>query len=408
MPGLTDNELTIEALNQAIVALNEITGSLPGGVDTSTIEDNLALAAQKIDDVRVVLETQSVAEITAQNTNFNDLIGVLGALQLVCQSITKVSPQSYFDPIQQPADPGGEGIPAPEGFEEIEAPEQFIQDRRCFMANKIVDETANWLLQADALQLDEIGNVTFTSFMAIWIGGLVTLASESALLATITASVSGILSSIASYVYNNVGLVEFSDIHTAMVNRRDDLVCALFEAQSVQFARGDFVAVLEDEGLDVVNRGFVANILPDSYMNHLFYKGDDQAEAEYQLASGYDCDTCDDVCDLRANLIVSDDGTTLVLDAVQFPDAWYAGVFFSATEAYQPCPETFTITDVSITGGAMNPLVPAGFRFYSGGQTAVGDIYHGNTPPTSPLMGVRTALFKSSTYFRIQLDYVEE
>lgn len=405
MPGLIDNELTIEALNQAIVALNEINVGLPGGVDTTIIENNLALAAQKIDDVRVVLETQSTAEIVGQNTNFQDLIGVLSMLNLVCQSIVNVSPQSYFEPIEQPSDPGGEGIPAPQPFEELELLPEIAADRRCFMANKMVDEIANWFDKTNSLQLDEIANIGFTAFMALWIAGLVSYAAESALLASISATVSAVLPAMARYAYDNIGLLEFSTVHAAIIARRDDLVCALFEAQDCFNARGAFDGILVEEGIDVVNRGFVANVLQDHYLNHLWYRGDDQAEAEYSVASGYSCDTCDDVCANRSGNLISDNGSTIELGSVFDVNDHAAGCYIDATEAFQLCGGSATVSNFQVTSGQVTGS--NNYRLGSGSSN-FGNLYWSNVPPPNPVSGVRSVYIISLVPFTISFDYVAD
>lgn len=404
-------------LHEALDNLESTVASLAANLDLGTQGTLLEVIGENIDAIRVAIETHGVAEITAQNSNFNDLIGVLGMLKLVCQSVTNVSVQNYFTPIQQPADPGGEGIPAPEGFEDLELEPDFVADRKCFMANKIVDELANWFDKYDGFQADEIGNIGFISFMAIWVAGLVTVAAESPLLAKIASTVSPVLPSIANYAYNNIGLLEFSTIHAAILARRDDLVCALFEAPDVNTAKNDFAAVLTDEALDLTNRTMAIIILEDDFLNHLFYKGDDQAEAEYQLASGYSCPGCDEVCGNVPSAhvtIIQDTGTLYELGAGPEISGnqgnWYAGMNFDATEDKQLCGGSATISNVSVTSGVVSGVGSFGWRFWDHkpAPNDPGNLYHSSEPPTGPISGVRFLLVTAKQDFAFQFDWTED
>lgn len=415
MPGLTDNELTIDALNQAIKALNEINVGLPGGVDTTIIENNLALAAQKIDDVRVALETQSTAEIVGQNTNFQDLISAVGMLKLFCSQTVNITPQNYFNPLQPQSGPGGEGIPPPEPFIELDLFPEQIPDRKCWISNTIVDEMKSFCQRVDDWGLDEITNISFSSFFGLWVAFLGAWAVESVIFAEVAATVDPVLAVLAKEMLDNLGGVEASEIVTAIDARRDDLVCAIFDAPDVNTARSDAVDILNQEGVSAVTRTWFLAVMADFYLNYAFYQFSEQVEAAYELATGYDCMSCDDVCDNReggTTTILFDDGDTYGLQAGQSgaDPAYYASITFDATEAYQLCGGTVTISSCQLISGSLTGYGSFQVRFYDAptAPNSVGNRYHSANLPTTDITGVRVVVFKSSVPFTVEFDWEAE
>lgn len=416
MPGQTNNDIVIAALNELILAINEIVTTLPPGTDLTTVENNLGLLAGFTDDIRVAIETEGVAAITAQNTNFSDLVGTLGMLKLICCQTINVSPQNYFQPLQPTSDPGGEGIPAPEPFIELQYGESAIADRKCWVSNVIVDEMRSFHQHADDWQLDEITNISYAALFLELVAFLGAWAAEAIVYAEIASTVNGLLSVLAKYALDNIGGLEFSEIVIAIDNRRDDLVCAIFEAQDVNTARSDFVAILNEEAVSAINKTWVIVVLDDFYLNYAFYQFSEQVEAAYQLATGYDCDGCSVVCGVwvpSANTILSDDGTTIEVDGVQnriqFGDtSYYMDIYFSATDDPIPCAETFILSNVAITSGVASGAGPVTYRVYSGTIQTVGDLYHSNQIPASPINGVKAFVVKSLQPFTVQMDRVQE
>ena len=63
------------------------------------------------------------------------------------------------------------------------------------------------------------------------------LAAGTAMLGSLLASTSGILTTLATYAWNNIALLEFSDLHQAWISRKEDFICAMFEATSAADAR---------------------------------------------------------------------------------------------------------------------------------------------------------------------------
>jgi hypothetical protein len=74
MAGLTNNSNLLTAANQLIQAINDLTDKV-GVTDVSSITD--AIEAQT-----TMLETRSIAETEAQNTNFSDLVESVGSVSI--------------------------------------------------------------------------------------------------------------------------------------------------------------------------------------------------------------------------------------------------------------------------------------------------------------------------------------
>lgn len=394
MPGQTTNDNLVATGNQAIVSLNEL------------------LLLLENDD----LNPEYIASILhTMRTEITQLVTAVANLQLVCQTIVRVDINNFFQPYTPATEPGGEGIPAPSPFEELEYDGDTIQDRKCFMATTITDEFANWLQRWDDLLLDEMLNLSLISMLSLWIASIGAATTEGALMATVLTTTEGILAGIAKYMINNFGTIEFSDIKTTIDANRTELICDLYDAPNVTQARSDFVATLSAAGLSVVNQGFVAVALDYHYLNYLFYIEDDSIEQAFLLASGYDCSTCEGgFCDNRTQpwqIVVQQGPNFIVIDAVVNPNpvdaAYYASLFIDATEDLLLCGGTVTITGITIQSGSVQGYGINNFRVGDKKfPNQPGNLYSSSVPPTEDIPGARVAAVKSTTAFRVRIDWI--
>lgn len=415
MPGQTNNTDLVAGANNIIVALNDLRASLvsQGGVG-SEVSDLVELIADNIEALRADLVAQDVAAITAQNTNFSDLSTSLANLKLICQSITKVTVNNHFNPLTPPSTNGGSAIPPPEPFELIDEEGGVIQNRKCFIATAIVDECREWLDFWDGLYLDELLNVSLILSMSSWVAALAASATEGTLLATVLATSEGLLSKLVSYAHQEAGNVEFSDISASLVTNRDDLICALYEADTSDQARSDFIAVLSGAGMSLVNQGFVTVLLDYTALNYLFYYNDPFIEQEYLAATGYDCSGCGGTCANR--LGTNGPGSTLGANSATIvsvqtggDNKHYVSIWFDVTESFSFCGGTVDITNVQTMSGSIQPPAPpALYRIYDKQPTpgSSGNLYHSNNPPPTTIEGARYMVIKSDTAFTVQIDWV--
>src|SRR4030065_2703030 len=162
MPGTIPNQNILDAIDQVIQALNDLATEVSGNIpDLAMIEGNIQTVGDNLEGVSDAItaqtttqETRSVAEVTAQNTNFSDLVAAINGLSLVCApeiNVESATPDIYTScptPIIQvncgaagstgSALDGGvvdENDPPPEGYER----DPNIDNRKCKAANQIYD-----------------------------------------------------------------------------------------------------------------------------------------------------------------------------------------------------------------------------------------------------------------------------
>lgn len=412
MPGLTDNQLAIDALNQAIVALNELVDGSPG--DQSVLIGDIA---NNIEAVRTEIETRSVAEVVAQNTNFQDLVGIIGALRLVCQSVTQVNQFNHFYPnIPAPQSGGGEGLPAPEPFEELPYDPIEHGTRKCFVATGLADEVPLVMRKWSAAGLDNATETSFKILFGLYVAAVSLAASESALIAGVMGTLDGTLLLLVNAAIAQSGNLDFVQIAQAFEDRREDMICAMMAASTTDEARSNVVAILTEEGVSLANKTYFASFYADGVLGHLFYSFEPVLEAEYQAATNIDCSFCGQSCAVYvhpANNIVSDDGTTIRVGAAQTfigqgDAAYYVYIFFSVQPGPVQCEETFTVDNISVPSGTVTPHQPATWRLYTGLNGTFGNLWHSHSMPTAPISGCRSIVVKSVTDFDVQLDRTED
>lgn len=294
MPGQTDNEIAIDALNQAIVALNEISGGLGDGSNIQDIEANLLLAAQNIDAVRVALETQGVAAITAQNTNFIDLVAAIQAIEQ-CPPIVNHPILFSFETELEPEQGTEFQEPPPTGWvETTETPGSMAYfDRKCGYANSL----------ADGIEYicDKFNDYNVNGLASLGVG-VVTATIVAVLTAPAAGPFSvviGVVGGVAAIVVTFVaGGIDYLKLRNTVQNNRSDIVCAAYDAGDAATARADILTVFANDGANSVEQAFIGQLLDFSgSMNSLFFDRENNDIApEPDPPYTTDCDGCGSEC----------------------------------------------------------------------------------------------------------------
>lgn len=250
MPGQTPNTTILKAIDEVINALNDLAANFQPSQppDFTIIETNLEGVGDAVTALNTTIETRSIAETVAQNTNFDDLIAAIGQLSLVCapeinvQSATPTINLSCAPPIIniQTGTPTGtkledppvsETDPPPPGSE----PDPNIDNRKCKAANLIYDKVHYASSEMDRLGVDffqNIGVVASAGIIGFLLGG----------------PIFGVLGVVVGIVSAFFAGADLGKIISAMDSRHDDLICALYNAANTTQARDDFLAILEEEG----------------------------------------------------------------------------------------------------------------------------------------------------------------
>lgn len=289
-------------------AINTLTTSLAG--DLETIGDNITAQT-------VVIETRSGAEVVAQTTNFNNLIAglsslasrlspddasnlyaVIGALDLVANCSPDVN-LSFMPNIsvncggtgggtEPPSQPGTEGGTPPPGWEPPPTP---VYDRKCRIANAIHDNYVEWITLMEAYHVD-----TYTSALLI---PLITLLGALAgeittpvpIVDGVIGAVVGFLSGVAIAIVE--GGFDLSNLIPIMNNKKEDLVCALYNSTDVESGRTAYIQVLLDNGADITDVGLLGAAMVVDALNHLYFMKDQRVEAALDGYTGtVDCGVC--------------------------------------------------------------------------------------------------------------------
>lgn len=320
MPGQTNNDLAIDALNQAIVALNELAAQFnTGGGDPNSLAANLELVAENIDATRVALETGQTASITAQNTNFADLIAALEAgcltKYITIQRGACGGGGIFLGGTEVPSDSGIEYGAPPGYFEPTdEGPgAQTYYSRKCKVAHATHDSYREWLQGWIEQGIDSILDLqiaTLSVLMSLALGAILTPVP---ILDEATVIVVGIAAEIALTYISLQGEVDLQGIINIMDAHRDELVCALYEAGDATQARDDYTAILSANGASVGDTTLIAAMMVFDVLNNLFFKSSEAIEAA--LAVYTPPDNCSG-CGGSGHFISCHDG--LIIDALQF------------------------------------------------------------------------------------------
>jgi len=250
MPGLTDNDDLLDATNQLIVAVNDLTLATESGPGVTCAPD--------------------------VTVNCGDAVTGGGPI---------IDPEEA-----EGQDPEGEGGPGggglPPGFEgTIEEYDEY----KCNASNMLVDAYLDYISrwQANILSIAQNATVGFGFISALLFSGAL-------LLALLPVAVVPILIAyVISLTLGTLGLSSILGLYKQwIIDHKGDVVCALYEAQTVADARAALITQLDPTGIEGFPNGFVeinvTNLFSNSVLNILF---ENYAPAE-NYAGSINCTTC--------------------------------------------------------------------------------------------------------------------
>lgn len=334
MGGLTDNTDLLAATNQLIKAVNDLADKV-SPTDVGLIAD--AITAQT-----TMLETRSVAETTAQNTNFANLIqsvdnvqlsvnlsGLISAIQSCCTNVNNnlglivgairairlvttggggggITGAPYLDPPAIVPEPGG-SIPGGVNLE------------KCQAANYVYWAIVSTLRRISSIQyvLSQIADETT---LASIVTGLLVV---STVVAVGTAGLEAIIAGIVGLILsagNEAILLYFNFLADSLEEDKQDIICNLYEAQDANQAR-DYIHSLIDSKIDAVAAiplevvwgplGFplallkytlaqVAKTIAGNYLVNVLFDPDATVQAT-EIPDALECDVCG--CTIRFEFV---------------------------------------------------------------------------------------------------------
>lgn len=332
-----------EAIEALSINVNVENGTieLPGGAELANISDNL-------EEIRTVLETRSIAETVAQNTNFEDLVAAVAALQLQCETIVNTTN------LTQNISCGGSGTggtgdwPAPEspqtttpedeagdpppGFESWSEFRQY----QCDMAYLIIDQMISDLSIAGLLAA---GGATVGVLVPLLIEFSITPIGWVAWLA-----IAGLV------IYCFTQSIEISLLSQLLLDNKEEFVCALLSGTNVSSSISHFSDLVDSK----VDEAPVLGSLPEVGRHQVkqlivSYASIDSINRLYEKSAlpppgGNDCSACEGEqwWSCLFGTEVSHDDTEIVIQAVIAGDGNY-----SANLGISTLPESWNITLVS-------------------------------------------------------------
>lgn len=328
MPGSLPNTTILDSIDQVIAAINGLELSVATGEVTVTVETTGLI--DKLEEIRTLYETKSLAQVVAQNTNFSDLIdamtaqtAAIAALVLSCETIvnttelhqtingggggcsgeTEMPPVISTDPEADP--PVGWGPANPD-----------IDNRRCKSCNHIVDKVAIVIGKLNAVNFS-----TMVSTLGVAVGIGVFMAAVSAGTGPI-AFIIGVAGAVGTafllFTAGSLRMDFLNDMFQDM-DIRKDLVCALYNGGNASQGLDDMIAVMHDNGANEAEKAAIKGILTLSgAVNLIDYS---RGGSEVDL-SGYvqiiDCDDCGgaDWWNCLVGGVVSHSFTQIVISSV--------------------------------------------------------------------------------------------
>jgi hypothetical protein len=347
-----------EGVESAIEGLELACGDTEVNFDTAAIVD--AIEAQT-----TMQETRSIAEVTAQNTNFSDLVEAVDGLELVANCAPDVNvdcPPPVVNvqggcggvtgntPEQQAGEEGGT---PPVGTKE---PTEIVE-RKCKVANLIYDKIYSMIQELGVQDVDTLAGIGLVGSTAL-IFAIIGLAGGplGAIIGAVGGAILGIVMAIIA------GGIDFDDVLTVMNNNHEDLVCSLYNSTTATQAREDFINILSDGGLSSAETAFLEYFLPSDVTNCLFFTPDsangDALEAELDGYEGsVECGVC---LNCSTNVAFGEilsgswlSGGTARGTIYQNGGNTYYGIDIEFLPHGDCCP-TITITNVSNWTGSIN------------------------------------------------------
>lgn len=261
------------AIVEAVEALELTCGDTEVNFDTAAIV--VAIEAQT-----TLQETRSIAEVTAQNTNFSDLVEAVDGLELVANCAPDVNLSCSPDVTvisggaggetgtTMPHDPGTIGEEPPTGYEPY-APE-IVDETTCKIANAIVDEIRI------ALQAFIDQNILNTIRAGAWFAALTigyVLAGPIMILGLsldVVGFITGILKSLVPLEDSDL-----TELINLLTDYEEEFVCILYNGQngdSVLDVKDAFNQALLAHEANTYQRALMDVFLAVDVLNNLYWQ----------------------------------------------------------------------------------------------------------------------------------------
>lgn len=206
---------------------------------------------------------------------------------------------------QPPYEPAIEGETPPVGFEPVTddsgtpAPPEtpYYNTRKCKISNAIHEQVKEFFTKLNGVgiiqDLESVG-VSPTVAITLIIGYIIgELSTPIPILDGAVGTVVGYIIGIA--LKRLVGDVDLEALLVAFNDYEEDLVCALYNGKNTIQSTNDYLQVLADNGVSLVNRELVFAVLGTYVVNHVFFTSSDEIEAALDGYNGpIDCSNCED------------------------------------------------------------------------------------------------------------------
>lgn len=346
MPGSETNTTIMDGLNELIKSVNDLALVLFDPANETNILELIEFVGDNVESLRSTLETRSVAEVTAQNTNFDDLISAINALTLTCSPTINntVTIPTQIPPIVIPdqdiALPQKQPITDPTTLPANEQLPSKEYDIKCRVANAIHHNITAYWQQIYDNNIDDIANLAGTGGMALVVGAVFGLIG--AMLSLPVAIVGMVLGAVSGYAASLAAEISWGDIDAdqminVLSNNGDDLVCALYTGYNYYEAKQQYLQVLSDNGLNESECNAVGVMLIPDVVNNLFgirstimdYFG----ENLWAALDGYDsppytCDSCDNADTGNYDFSLSPYNWTINYDQSNYTPSYQDGCCF--------------------------------------------------------------------------------
>lgn len=288
-----------EAIEALSINVNVENGTieLPGGAELANI-------VTELEELGTILETRSVAETVAQNTNFEDLVAAVAALQLQCETIVNTTNLSQTiscgeggsggagsypaDPSGQTTTPEDEAGDPPPGFDSWAQFRQYQCDMAYLIMNQMIADIATGAISAAIYG-------TIATLGPILIAALLTPIGWSAIIGIATLW-------IAIWAIG----VEVSLLSQLLEDNKEEFVCELLDGTSVSSSISSFADLVSSR----VDGEATLGALPDSVRSQIkqlivSYATIDSINRLYEKTplpppGGNDCSDCEETtaCEL--------------------------------------------------------------------------------------------------------------
>lgn len=359
MPGLTSNTTLLAAANQIIVALNELVAKPSGGggegTDVSqivaaltfndkglaeyaamletngdTLNENITLISDALEAQTTMQETRSIAEVTALNTNFDNLItstdtistrltvtnsalvDINSTVEDCCvnlqvrlgQIITAIGDIRLLPPSGVPGDTGGPFLDEPPIPPENISDIVLVDAEACKRANWAYDYTAKFL--DDCSILSEYKGSAMTAIFTIVSGLFAEIAIPAGVFAFIVTTIVQMATSFQGTTFAEF----FDDLRDEFEADKDEIICEFYNyirtknydgVKNLFYLRtvDAVIAMADTSGLSLVLKDLLKYSLPaivqalnsNLFANKVFDENDVDIEA-YSPENPASCDTC--------------------------------------------------------------------------------------------------------------------